>query len=56
MSETFTPFSELVDQAVENCDYDKIVAYLLKNPKQSTNDPLAVQRLLNNLNRLNLTQ
>eukprot|EP00347_Sterkiella_histriomuscorum_P001488 403371843 len=53
---SFKPFSDRVQQAIETSDFTSVLTYLSKNSQTCAKDPTAIQRLLNGLSRLNLTE
>lgn len=56
MEEAYIPFAQRVNDSIESSDFTKVVQYFIENTNNCAKDASAVQRLLNNLNRLNLTE
>ncbi|CDW74579.1 UNKNOWN [Stylonychia lemnae] len=55
MDNQFVPLYDRVDQAIDKSDFTTVVQYVVKNTNMCKQDPQSIQRLLNNLTRLNLT-
>lgn len=55
MVDQYQSFYDRVDKSIDKNEYQMVVQYVVQNTKSCTTDPTSVQRLLNNLNRMRLT-